>query len=883
MTAILFWMGAIHAQDVRLDWVKTVGSPPYSDFSDDLAVDDSGNVYTAGAYAFTVDLDPGPEVDEFTSVWVQDIYIHKLDNEGNYKWAKSIGGTLGDRGTGITTDAEGNVYVTGYFELDADFDPNEDELILSSEGQSDAFILKLDSLGNMLWAKSIGGTTLDRGLGIAVDEAGNVYGTGFFTGTVDFDPGLGTFEQTAGGEYDIYVIKLDDDGNFLWANNYGDTGFDVGTEIVLDDVGNVCITGYFDSTVDFNPDGIAAEHTSAGGADCFVLKLDTDGNYLWSKSFGGVFGTDLANSLTLDSGNNVYVVGRFAGTVDFNPGFGDSTVTHVGGNDGYILKLDDTGEFEWVRTISGEYDIRVNKIVVGDENDVFAAGIFTRIADFDPGVGVYEVDAGIFDEDTYLLKLNSLGEFVWVRHYDSEERSSPQGLDLDDSANIFMSGRYEGVIDFDPGADTLESNTTDDFWDFFILKMAPCSPHETTDNIEACGSYTWIDGIEYFESTTEPIYVLADTSGCDSLIHLNLTILPIYENTDSIVACDSYTWIDGVEYVDDTLGATFLYETALGCDSLVILNLTIFESSESIDEITACDSLTWTDGITYYADNFTATDTFINAVGCDSIVTLNLTVNYSSEGIDTQTACDSFTWIDGETYTEDNTSAIHILTNATSCDSIVTLSLTVNYSNEGTATHSACNSFVWIDGVEYFEDNNTATYAHTNAAGCDSIITLNLAVHELDLTITNEDPTLTVAEPEAEYQWLDCLNDFEPISGANTISFTPEENGEYAVEVTKYGCSDTSDCISVSTVDLEEELPTKRVTLFPNPTSGNVTIELGGLANATIRLFTPGGQLVSNYNSQKPLVEVIMPEEKGIYLIEISSETQIDYFRVIRL
>ena len=136
------------------------------------------------------------------------------------------------------------------------------------------------------------------------------------------------------------------------------------------------------------------------------------------------------------------------------------------------------------------------------------------------------------------------------------------------------------------------------------------------------------------------------------------------------------------------------------------------------------------DGNTYTESNNTATDTLVNAVGCDSVVTLDLTILNSSSGTDVQTACDSFTWIDGNTYTASNNTAIDTLVNAMGCDSVVTLDLTILNSTSGTDVQTACDSFTWIDGNTYTESNNTATDTLVNAMGCDSIVTLNLTIQK---------------------------------------------------------------------------------------------------------------------------------------------------------
>ncbi len=257
----------------------------------------------------------------------------------------------------------------------------------------------------------------------------------------------------------------------------------------------------------------------------------------------------------------------------------------------------------------------------------------------------------------------------------------------------------------------------------------------------ACDSYTWIDGIEYTASNNEATFTMENAAGCDSVITLNLTINNSNTGVDVQTACDSYTWINGETYTASNNEATFTLTNAAGCDSVVTLNLTVNYSNTGIDEHTACDTYTWIDGIEYTASNNEATFTLenANAAGCDSVVTLNLTINNSNTGVDVQTACDSYTWINGETYTASNNEATFTLENAAGCDSVVTLNLTINNSNTGVDVQTACDSYTWIDGIEYTASNNEATFTLTNAAGCDSVVTLNLTINNsvnetLDIT-----------------------------------------------------------------------------------------------------------------------------------------------------
>ena len=185
---------------------------------------------------------------------------------------------------------------------------------------------------------------------------------------------------------------------------------------------------------------------------------------------------------------------------------------------------------------------------------------------------------------------------------------------------------------------------------------------------------------------------------------------------DSVVACDSYTWIDGNTYNTSNNTATFTSVNSIGCDSVITLDLTIFSSSTATDVVVACDSYTWIDGNTYTSSNNTATYTLMNTTGCDSVVTLDLTIT-SLTSTDVIIACDSHTWIDGNTYNSSNNTATHLLTSSSGCDSIITLDLTINSSISSTDVVLACDSYTWIDGNTYTSSNSMATYLMTTSSG----------------------------------------------------------------------------------------------------------------------------------------------------------------------
>lgn len=391
-----------------------------------------------------------------------------------------------------------------------------------------------------------------------------------------------------------------------------------------------------------------------------------------------------------------------------------------------------------------------------------------------------------------------------------------------------------------------------------------------TDVQTACDSYTWIDGITYTSSTNSPTWIVSNAAGCDSLVTLNLTITNSNSTTDTQIACDTYTWIDGITYTNSTNSPTWTLMNAEGCDSLVTLNLTITNSTSGADVQTACESYTWIDGVTYTSSTTSPTWMLTNAAGCDSLVTLNLTIGNANVGTDVQAACDSYTWIDGITYTSSTSSPTWILTNASGCDSLVTLNLTIGQSSATTDVQSACDSYTWIDGITYTASTNTPTWTLTNANGCDSIITLNLTVNTVDVTtsintIGNQFELVSNGGPS--YQWIEnCGTSNDVIPGATNQTFIPSMNGIYAVIVSNGDCSDTSACIVIDKLDIGDAF-IHNLVIYPNPTKGTFMVESD--LEGTFVIRDVAGRLIKEGKLNE---EVDLSQHpSGIYLIHMNN------------
>ena len=380
-------------------WAKQF-SGTNDDYGQSIAVDASGNVYTTGFFMGTVDFDPGTGVSNLISAGNDDIFVVKLTSSGTLSWAKRIGGTLKDDAYSLKVDGSSNVILTGTFAGTVDFDPGTGTSNLVSVGSQDIFILKLSSSGNYVWAKSIGSMTSDCGWAVTVDGTGNVFATGSYTGTADFDPGnTTTFNMTASANKDIFILKLDASGNFGWAKSIGGDNDEEGYSIAVDG-SNVYTTGYFNGTVNF---GTGANLTSQG-YDIFVSKLSSNGTFVWAKKTGGSI-ADYGKYIAVDTSGNVYTTGYFNGTVDFDPGAGTYNLISKGGADIFISKLNSSGNFVFARQFGGTSGDQGYFLTVNSSNNLYMTGFFSNTVDFDPGSSTVNlISGGLYD--VFVLKLN---------------------------------------------------------------------------------------------------------------------------------------------------------------------------------------------------------------------------------------------------------------------------------------------------------------------------------------------------------------------------------------------------------------------------------------------------------------------------------------------
>jgi hypothetical protein len=468
---------SILAQAPPLQWAKQLGAGTGEEQCKSIAVDAAGNVYTTGDFVGSEDFNPGPATYSLVSVGATDIFVSKLDAAGNFVWAKKLGGFDYDYAYGIALDPSGNIYITGRFYSSGDFDPGAGTYSLTSAGQSDIFVCKLDPTGNFIWAKSMGGTSNEQADAITVDASGKVYTSGYYQGTTDFDPGSGTYTIASPGGRDAFISTLDANGNFVSALSFSGASDSQGSSIKVDPAGNIYTCGYFWSICDFDPGAGTYTMSTSGNSDIFVTKLDAAGNLVWARKMGGS-NSDYVYSLTLDGSGNVLTTGEFYNTADFDPGPAAYTFTSTGFGDIFVSKLDPSGNFVWAKQMKGiglSNGDAGKSITTDPSGNVYLTGIFTYTIDFDPGAGTYSL-ASLGGSDIFVSKLDAAGNFVWVAQMGGTNNEGGNDITLDAAGYVYSTGVFKGTADFDPGASIFNlTNSSGSQYDVYVHKLGSSS------------------------------------------------------------------------------------------------------------------------------------------------------------------------------------------------------------------------------------------------------------------------------------------------------------------------------------------------------------------------------------------------------------------------
>jgi hypothetical protein len=448
-------------------WAFALAAPLNGDAVVDVAPD--GSVYAAGAFQGTVDFDPGAGTFNLTSGGSSgDGFVAKYTHHGGLVWATRFGGTSLDYATALDVDAAGNVYLTGHSTGAAPMQFGAHSVAVN--GSYDAFAAKLNgATGVFEWARGVGGALQDTAYDIQVSDAGDVYVSGTFRATADFDPGAGVHSLTEAGNSgagDSFLWKLTSNGALQWAKQYGNEYLDNGHRVLVADGGGLYAAGTYRGTVDYgqpgNPLVLTAPKTNA--ADLYLLKLDeVTGDALWARQATGLEHINAA-WIAADATGGVYFAGGFNGTINF--GAGTPSLTSAGASDVFVSQWDAGGNITWAKSVAVGAGAAIPASMEVTPAGSLVFGIeFYGVADFDPGVGTASLtSAG--GTDGAVLMLNADGSFGWVRQTGGAANDLVETVVADAAGNVYAAGLFQTGVNLPTGHAFSGSYGT------FLMKLA---------------------------------------------------------------------------------------------------------------------------------------------------------------------------------------------------------------------------------------------------------------------------------------------------------------------------------------------------------------------------------------------------------------------------
>ncbi len=426
-------------------------------------------------------------------------------------------------------------------------------------------------------------------------------------------------------------------------------------------------------------------------------------------------------------------------------------------------------------------------------------------------------------------------------------------------------------------------------WMFSFLEN-----YSTTYNSKLWENGSSQDTIVIFPNSTEYISISFIDDGCGAMLQNSILITVNEPTTSSIIEsnCDTYTAPDGSVYTT-TGNYTAIIPNAAGCDSTITIDLTITNSNTGSESVTECDSYTWVTNGQTYTQSGQFTSVLTNQSGCDSTVTLNLTITNSNIGSESVTECNSFTWsTNGQTYTQSG-QYTSVLTNQSGCDSTVTLNLTITNSNTGSESVTECDSYTWNTNGQTYTQSGQYTEVLTNQSGCDSTVTLNLTIEIVDITSQPVDQTVvvgnngqftvTTSATNPTYQWqMDNGTGYMDLTNAGQYSGTDTDvltisNVQFGQNNFLYRCIVTSgNCETISSVGRLtiqdnvglDDINKNIFNVYPNPTSNSFTISSEKVINSEFTIIDSQGRevLTGSMNGQEHTID-ISKLSKGVYSV----------------
>ena len=609
-----------------------------------------------------------------------------------------------------------------------------------------------------------------------------------------------------------------------WVHNFGSPGQDWAYSNTIDKDGNSYSTGSFGLTIDIDPGPNVFNLTNPNGS-FYIQKLDPNGNFIWGIQISDSTspGTPNAREICTDDFGNVFVIGDFIDTTDFDPGIGTSILIASASRNVFVSKYDSLGNFIWARSFedSGVYQDYGYSIDTDGFGNVYLACSFRGAVDVDPGPGVNLLGASL--HSTFIIKLNPAGIFLWAKRLVggiSPPTSYPRSIKIDSYGNVIVTGTFLGTIDFDPG--TAIFNITGN-GNVYILKLTASGNFiwakanlstsvlpvfsygrdltlDNYDNIIITGDFS--DTVDFDPGIGNDFHIAdgidAFVQKLDSAGNLRWNKIfkgPDQENGNSVVV-DNY----GNSYVTGTFRDTCDFDPGLGTQQFVGSTSTF--GSMFLVKLDSNGNHLWSrkigDSNSFVLCPRLAIDSLTNLYFAGSF---NNTVDF------------------------DPNIGVNLLSTTGGKDLFV-LKLKQCIETADSISINSCTNYTSPSGKHTWTVTGNYLDTINNISGCDSIITINLTIKPVDVSTTSiGNNSITSNATAATFQWLDCNNNYAVITGETNALFIATVNGSYAVQVIQNGCIDTSSCVVLANVGINEVANGFGILVYPNPNTGEFTVE----------------------------------------------------------
>ena len=430
-------------------WARAMGGVN-REYANGIAPAADGGVWVAGHFTGGTELGGPGGGGALRGAGQSDAFVARLDRDGGLAWAGRLGGAEADEAKAVAAAPDGGAYVAGYFSGSADFDPGPGSAELTTAGSGDAFLVRLDAGGRLVWARRFGGRFGDVALGVAADAAGRVYVTGYFQGRARFGEGAEAVERTAAGGTDAFLAALTPEGELRWTVHFGGPEDDEGRAVAADRDGAV-FAGRFggEAAEQIGPAGRApATARAAGGTDAFAARVGEGGEIGWLARVGGP-ADDVAHAVAADGAGRAWAAGQFAGDAELGPSANGRVLSSGGRTDGFVVELGAGGRILETRSFGSPGDDFPFGLAAAPGGGAYLAGFSQDVPHPDEARGPRPTGSWVVALDPSL-------DQRWRRTFDADGGIQVLGLAAPAGEGPRVAGIFEGRATLDLGPERAE-------------------------------------------------------------------------------------------------------------------------------------------------------------------------------------------------------------------------------------------------------------------------------------------------------------------------------------------------------------------------------------------------------------------------------------------